>query len=82
MADQVCAESLDYIFIDALHTTEATIANIRAWAPKVKASGYIMGHDWWWDSVRAALDETLTGWQEHSESVWSLPKADYQGVAV
>lgn len=78
MAHQVRDESLDFVFIDALHTTEATRANIHAWAPKVTRTGWILGHDWWWPSVRAALDEALPGWHEHPESVWSLPKVRYR----
>lgn len=38
-------KSLDFVFIDGLHSYEACISDIRAWLPKVKIGGYIGGHD-------------------------------------
>lgn len=78
MAGQVPDGSLDFVFIDALHTTESVRADIAAWAPKVRTGGWITGHDWWFPSVRAALDEVTPGWTRHEHSVWSLPRAEYQ----
>lgn len=66
--------SLDFVFIDAAHTTVATLLNIRAWVPKVRHGGMITGHDWWWPSVRDALDLCLPGWTQGPESVWSIPR--------
>lgn len=66
--------SLDFVFIDAGHTTAAVIADIRAWTPKVRPGGAITGHDWWFPSVRAGLDVTLPGWRRHAQSVWSFSK--------
>lgn len=66
--------SLDFVFIDAAHTTAATVANIRAWTPKVRAGGQIVGHDWWWASVRNALNLTVPGWTGMVESVWVIDR--------
>lgn len=71
-------ESLDFVFIDASHTTPDVIADILAWAPKVKETGLIIGHDWWFPSVREALEEVAPGWERHEHSVWSLPKSEYR----
>ena len=38
-------KSLDFVFIDGLHSYEACISDIRSWLPKVKIGGYIGGHD-------------------------------------
>lgn len=38
--------SFDWIYIDAMHTYDAVIADLRAWAPKVKEDGLILGHDY------------------------------------
>ena len=38
--------SLDFIFLDADHTTEGTLQALNAWVPKVKQGGVISGHDW------------------------------------
>lgn len=39
-------ESLDFVFIDAMHTEEAVKEDIALWWPKVKPGGFISGHDW------------------------------------
>lgn len=62
--------SLDFVFIDAAHTEAATLANIGAWSPKVRAGGLVMGHDWQWPSVRRALARSVGQWHEESEQVW------------
>lgn len=79
MAVTVADGSLDFVFIDAAHTTAAVAADVRAWAPKVRPGGLITGHDWWFDSVRAALDLVVPGWEPLAESVWSLPRDLYTG---
>lgn len=38
--------SLDFVFIDADHSYEGCKADIEAWRPKVKAGGFISGHDY------------------------------------
>jgi len=38
--------SLDFVFIDAEHTKDATLRDLRAWYPKVKSGGTIAGHDY------------------------------------
>lgn len=75
MAAEVPDGSLDFVFLDAGHTERAVAADIAAWAPKVKRRGAILGHDWWFPSVRAALDAALPGWLALPDSVWALPKA-------
>lgn len=62
VAKQFEDASLDFVFIDADHTYEAVKADIAAWAPKVKPSGWISGHDYenteypaW--GVKKAVDE-------------------------
>lgn len=55
-------EQFDLVFIDAEHSYEATSADIRAWAPLVRAGGWISGHDYgseWFPKfgVKRAVDE-------------------------
>lgn len=45
-AKLVDSESLDMVFIDAIHTFEAVAADIAAWIDKVKKGGIIGGHDY------------------------------------
>lgn len=45
-AEQVEAESLDFVFIDADHTYEGVREDLGAWFGRVKPGGWIMGHDY------------------------------------
>lgn len=38
--------SLDFVFIDADHRYEAVRLDIQLWAPKVRAGGWLLGHDY------------------------------------
>ena len=51
-ATQVDAASVDWVFIDGLHDYASVVADIRAWAPKLKSSGLLSGHDWGMHTVR------------------------------
>lgn len=44
-AKRVPNASLDIVFIDAMHTFHAVLADIEAWAPKVRPGGFVAGHD-------------------------------------
>lgn len=50
-------ESLDFVFIDADHSTDAVFADMTAWLPKVKPGGFLAGHDYYFDSVQKAVHE-------------------------
>ena len=52
-------ESIDFVFIDAAHDYENVRADILAWAPKVKSSGIISGHDWHHPPIKQAVAETV-----------------------
>ena len=62
-------ESLDFVFVDADHSFEGVSQDIHDWAPKVKAGGAILGHDYSWPTVQKALN------QEFSDvsKVWTGP---------
>jgi predicted O-methyltransferase YrrM len=49
--------SLDFVFIDALHTYEAVKSDIEAWFPKVRSQGIVVGHDISWSGVEQAVTE-------------------------
>lgn len=38
--------SLDWVYVDAMHTYEAALQDLRDWAPKVKEGGVLLGHDY------------------------------------
>lgn len=39
-------DSIDVVYIDGLHAYEGVSADIKAWLPKIKAGGYLSGHDY------------------------------------
>jgi len=47
----------DLIYIDASHTTENVLADLRAWYPYVKNRGVLCGDDWTWPPVAAAVKQ-------------------------
>ena len=50
--------SLDFVYIDANHRYFEVARDIRAWWPKVKATGLLCGHDYFsHGSVKQAVDD-------------------------
>jgi len=45
VAKLLADESLDLVFLDADHTYNAVLADLRAWFPKVRPGGVLSGHD-------------------------------------
>jgi hypothetical protein len=73
-ADDVKDGSLDFIFVDADHSTESVLADLAAWRPKVREGGWLTGHDEQWGSVRRALKQLFPGgWRVHQDNVWTVP---------
>lgn len=70
-ADLVEDGSLDFVFIDADHSTEGVLRDIEAWQPKLHEAGLLIGHDEQWPSVQRALTEALGGWHRHADNVWT-----------
>ena len=66
--------SLDFVFIDACHTEAAARADIMAWTPKIKPSGYLTGHDRQRPEVRLVLDDLLPGWEEWPSKCWRIAR--------
>ncbi len=67
-------QSLDFIFVDADHSTEAVRADIANWWPKVKDTGWIIGHDIDWETVRAVAEELLPGYIIGPDNAWGRAK--------
>jgi predicted O-methyltransferase YrrM len=73
-------DSLDFVFIDALHTYEAVKSDIEAWFPKVRSQGMVMGHDISWPGISQAVGEfgiarqILTYMTPSTSDVWFFVK--------
>jgi len=60
VADLIEDESLDFVFIDGLHTYEGVKADLEAWFTKVRPGGFIIGDDYKYPrfpGVTQAVDE-------------------------
>lgn len=66
-------ESLDMVFVDGDHGTEAVKRDIADWLPKVKKGGILSGDDYTWPTVAAAVDELLPE-ASNKHSVWWVLK--------
>ena len=65
--------SLDFVWIDGDHGTDACTADIAAWLPALKPGGWLLGHDINWPMVKAAVDTALPGYLIGPDSVWFRP---------
>jgi Methyltransferase domain len=62
---------VDWVYVDGDHTYDAVLADLAAWAPKVRPGGVIAGDDygetgqWWGDGVQRAVAEFTAsgGWR-------------------
>ncbi len=65
---------MDFVFVDAGHSYEDVVADIKAWQPKLREGGLLCGHDIHMDGVRKAADELAPGWTTGEDAVWFAPQ--------
>lgn len=78
-AEHVADESLDFVFIDADHSSEAVRNDITVWSSKVKPSGMILGHDINWPTVKIVIDELCPSYEVGPDNVWATWKDRARG---
>lgn len=67
--------SIDFLFIDADHSYEGVMEDIKFWYPKVITGGVISGHDYDWTGVKQAVDEFFIGEQVYPHNTsWIVQK--------
>jgi hypothetical protein len=65
--------SLDWVHLDARHDAAHVRADIEAWLPKIRPSGWLSGDDYdemKWPEVVSTVHETLPGAREWSSKQW------------
>lgn len=73
--------SLDFFFIDASHTYKNVIRDLRAWIPKLKDSGWMIGHDINYPSVETAVKEIVGEYEVGPDNVWFYKNdKNYKGL--
>jgi predicted O-methyltransferase YrrM len=66
------AGSLDFVFVDGDHRTDAVLTDIGVWWRKVRPGGMVLGHDWNWPSVRRAVQHYCPAPALHADNVWAI----------
>lgn len=69
--------SLDFVFIDADHSYEECLRDIKLWYPKVRRGGLVCGDDYEhpdFPGVRRAVDEMFSEVEQPTENVWAIWK--------
>lgn len=72
-AQQIEDGSLDLVFIDADHSEAGVRRDIETWQPKVRAGGFIVGHDIDWPTVRGVVRERFPHYETGPDNVWWVP---------
>lgn len=63
-------ESLDFVFIDADHSTESVRQDLEWYLPKLKPNGWIIGHDINWPTVKVVADNDVPGYYVGPDNLW------------
>jgi predicted O-methyltransferase YrrM len=64
-------DSVDVIFIDAGHSYESVIQDIKSWLPKIKNGGIMSGHDYnSWPGVKMAVNEIFNKIDKIDNDCW------------
>lgn len=68
--------TLNFVFIDADHREAALRADIAAWTPKIRAGGWLLGHDYdpRFPDVVKVVDELFPSARHFDDHVWGLPR--------
>lgn len=68
--------SLDFVFVDADHSEGGVRRDLQCWLPKVKDTGWVLGHDINWPTVLIAIEELIPGYIVGPDNTWGRPKTD------
>lgn len=71
-AARVPVRSVDFVFVDADHHTDAVRCDVLAWMPRIRAGGAMFGHDANWPSVQRALKSTFGEWTSLDANMWKV----------
>lgn len=72
-AEYVADGSLDFVFIDADHSEKGCGEDIDVWSPKLKPTGFLIGHDINWPSVKTAVEKRGINYRRGPDVIWFSP---------
>lgn len=56
-AAEAVPSGLDFVYVDADHSYDATMKDLHLWLPKLRMGGWLMGDDFMWDGAHQAINE-------------------------
>ena len=62
--------TLDFVFIDADHGTEAVRRDVLLWRPKLVEAGWLIGHDINWPTVKEAVEALELKYKAAHDNIW------------
>lgn len=68
--------SMDFVFIDADHTSIGVLTDIAIWSRKLKRDGWLIGHDTHFPTVKSVIDMVLPGWIGADDHCWMIPLSE------
>ena len=76
VSEKYMDETFDFVFIDADHGYEGCLRDIKAWEPKVRKGGYVIGHDVHFPTVKQAVTEYFgeNSWKVEDDFIWWVQK--------
>jgi len=68
--------SLDFVYIDAMHEFDPVMMDIIHWAPKVRPGGIVSGHDYCWYYQGGVVEAVNAYTRCHDIQTWYLTQRD------
>lgn len=65
-------ETLDFVFIDAAHSTKNVVKDIKAYQPLLKDNYGLLGHDVDFPAIQQALQKLEINYDVGPDNVWSF----------
>jgi len=72
--------SLDFVYIDANHSSESCYQDIIAWYPKLKSGGIICGHDFGKDMADDSVKQAVVQFFNENNIELNIEDTDWWGV--
>ncbi len=69
---EVEPRTVDFVFIDGDHSTEAVVYDVTHWEKRVRRGGMVIGHDINWPTVQEALKRCAVDYWVGPDNTWGF----------
>ena len=75
VAELIDDESMDMVYIDAVHDYAYVLRDIETWSRKIRSGGFITGHDIHMTGVKEAVEKSFgDDYKTYKDGSWSYQK--------